>query len=103
IDYINEMKKLFNLKITTNDHDKTISLDYFNSKFEEKGGVLIDSLFIEEPEALEFDSVLLSYDNDEDKNMYVSKNQTLFGTNKPTLHTKEIRSEEHTSELQSRE
>lgn len=90
IDYINELKKLFNLKITPNEYEKKLYIDFFNTKFEEKGGVLIDSLFIEEPEALEFDSVLLSYDNDEDKNMYVSKNQTLFGTNKPTLHTKEI-------------
>jgi len=92
IDYINEMKKLFNLKITTNDHDKTISLDYFNSKFVDKSGVEIDSIAINNPETVEFDSLMLKYDNDEDDNVFVTKDTINIGKNVVGEHTKEVAS-----------
>lgn len=81
------MKKLFNLKITTNDHDKTISLDYFNSKFVEKSGVVIDYLAVNNPETVEFDSLLLKYDN-----VFVTKDSINIGKNVIAEHTKEVAS-----------
>src|SRR5690606_4567024 len=92
IDYINEMKKLFNLKITTNDHDKTISLDYFNSKFVEKTGVVIDSVAVNNPETVEFDSLLLKYDNEHDDNVFVTKDSITIEKSTLQEHTKEVAS-----------
>lgn len=90
IDYINELKKLWNLKITPNDHDKTISFDFFNDKFVDKTGIEIDSIAINTPETVEFDSLLLKYDNEEDDNIFVTKNAIIVGKNKPMEHTKEV-------------
>lgn len=90
IDYINELKKLFNLKITPNDHDKTISFDFFNDKFVQKTGVKIDSVYIDEFETHEFDSLLLKYDNEEDDNVFVTKNSITVAKNKLQEHTKEV-------------
>lgn len=90
IDYINELKKLFNLKITPNDHDKTISFDFFNDQFVQKTGVKIDSVYIDEFETHEFDSLLLKYDNEEDDNVFVTKNSITVAKNKLQEHTKEV-------------
>lgn len=92
IDYINELKKLFNLKITPNDHDKTISFDFFNDKFVQKTGVKIDSVYIDEFETHEFDSLLLKYDNEDDDNVYVTKQNVTVGKNILQEHTKEVAS-----------
>ena len=92
VDYINELKKLFNLKITTNDHDKTISLDFFNSKFADTKGIEIDAINLPSYETLEYDSLLLSYDNSDDKNVLVTKTDMHFGNNQLGDHTKEIKS-----------
>lgn len=90
IDYINELKKLFNLKITPNDHNKTVSIDFFNGKFVASTGIKIDSLQIEEYETHEFDSLLLKYDNEEDTNVLVRKTNVLVGNNKVLEHSKEV-------------
>lgn len=92
IDYINELKKLFNLQITPNDHDKTISFDFFNDKFVQKTGVKIDSVYIDEFETHEFDSLMLKYDNDDDNNVFVTKSSITVAKNKLQEHTKEVAS-----------
>ena len=90
IEYVNELKKLFNLKITPNDHEKTISFDFLNEKFAHKWGVKIDSVYTEDPETNEYDSVLLKYDNDIDENVFITKENSIFGVNKTKEHTKEL-------------
>lgn len=92
IEYLNEIKKLFNLKITPNDHDQTVSIDYFKDKFIENRGVVIDSAYLSEFQSVEFDSLLLKYDNEDDDNVYVGKVNVTVGKNKLTEHTKEVTS-----------
>lgn len=92
VDYLNEMKKLFNLKITANDHDKSLSLDFMNDKFIQKKSTEIDNLELSDPETLEYDSLLLAYDNDIDDNILISNNDLKIGKNKPKNHTHEVKS-----------
>lgn len=92
IDYVNELKKLFNLKVTTNDHEKTLHLDFFEKKFSDYTGVSLESILIEDYDAVEFDSLLLKYDNVHDDVVFVDKSNTLVGQFDKKTHTKEITS-----------
>ncbi len=90
VDYINELKKLFNLKVTTNDHDKTLNLDFFETKFSDYSGVKLESILVENYDAVEFDSLLLKYDNVHDDVVLMDKNSVQVGRFTQRNHTKEI-------------
>lgn len=92
IDYLNELKKLFNLKITPDDHDKTLTLDFMADYFTNRKGVDFEGLNIQGYDTLENDSLLLTYDNTIDANVFVDKHSYNIGINQPALHTHEIRS-----------
>nr|WP_297306450.1 hypothetical protein [uncultured Flavobacterium sp.] len=90
VDYINELKKLFNLKVTTNDHEKTLNLEFFETKFSDHSGVELESILVEDYDAVEFDSLLLKYDNVHDDVILVDKNAVQIGQFTAKTHTKEI-------------
>lgn len=90
VDYLNELKKLFNLKITTNDHEKILNIDFFDERFTDYRGVKLESIFVEEFETVEFDSLLLKYDNVHDDAIFVNRNAVLIGQETTKEHTKEI-------------
>ena len=92
IDYLNEMKKLFNLKISADDHSKTLHLNFMNDQFTNRNGVNLKDLNVDNFETLEFDSLLLSYDNEEDDSVFVNKTQKVVGKNVLKEHTKEVKS-----------
>lgn len=89
-DYLNECKKLFNLKITTNDHEKTLNIDFFEDKFTDYSGVELESILIDDYDSVEFDSILLKYDNVHDDVVFVDKNEIKAGQILIQEHTKEV-------------
>lgn len=92
VDYLNECKKLFNLKVTTNDHEKTLNIDFFENRFSDYTGIKLESILIDDFDSVEFDSILLKYDNVHDEVVFVSKSEIKTGQLLQREHTKEVSS-----------
>lgn len=71
--YLNELKKLLNLKIVIDDFTKKVTLSFNDDIFNSKKEIIKKSLAISEPTQPSFDSFLIKFENDSDAAVWVSK------------------------------
>ncbi|MBQ0907466.1 hypothetical protein KBJ98_01990 [Flavobacterium sp. F-328] len=72
--YLNELKKLFNLKITIDDTTKKLALNFNEAIIQSSEKVVLKKSFlIKSHEHTQFDAFHLKFENDEDKSVWVTR------------------------------
>lgn len=90
--YLNELKKLLNLKIVIDDFTKKVTLSFNDDIFNSKKEIIKKSFAISEPTQPSFDSFLIKFENDSDAAVWVSKTGLEVFKNQKSNYSQKITS-----------